>query len=398
MAMRKRTIQERFWEIIPGTMFWATLVLAVLFSYYHPVWVSVFIILFDMYWLFKAVNTAIHLMSAYYKYKFFITLNWLDYLKQLHDFKNYLIFLSEKLKIEKNKEGKKYYFYEIERIKDLLAKGRPAADFSKLWHIVLFPFVDESFEVLATTLDSLTKINYPLDKMIVILATEERAGSKAEEIALKIKEVYGAHFHKFFITTHPDGLAGEIRGKSANASWAMQAVLPQLQALNIAIEDCIISNFDSDTIANPEYFARVSYEFLTAKNPYRSSYQPVAVYNNNIWDSPAFVRVVAVSNTFWQFLESSRPNRLRTFSSHSMSLKALIEVGFWRRDLINEDGYIFWQCYLHYQGDYEVVPLFVPISLDTCLAESYRQTLINQYKQKRRWAYNVEYYPTLLPG
>ncbi len=43
------------------------------------------------------------------------------------------------------------------------------------------------------------------------------------------------------------------------------------------------------------------------------------------------------------------------------------------------------------------MPLFVSISLDTCLADTYKQTLINQYKQKRRWAYNVEYYPTLVP-
>jgi hypothetical protein len=31
------------------------------------------------------------------------------------------------------------------------------------------------------------------------------------------------------------------------------------------------------------------------------------------------------------------------------------------------------------------------------LADTTWQTLINQYKQKRRWAYNVEYYPHLIP-
>ena len=35
--------------------------------------------------------------------------------------------------------------------------------------------------------------------------------------------------------------------------------------------------------------------------------------------------------------------------------------------------------------------------MDTCLADTYRQTLVNQYKQKRRWAYNVEYWPHLVP-
>jgi hypothetical protein len=80
-----------------------------------------------------------------------------------------------------------------------------------------------------------------------------------------------------------------------------------------------------------------------------------------------------------------------------MTLKALVDVGFWRKDIVNEDGYIYWQCYLHYEGDYHVVPLFIPVSLDTCLDRSFWQTLKNQYKQKRRWAYNVEYYPHLIP-
>jgi hypothetical protein len=80
-----------------------------------------------------------------------------------------------------------------------------------------------------------------------------------------------------------------------------------------------------------------------------------------------------------------------------MTLRAIREVGYWKKDIINEDGYIYWQCYLHYEGDYHVVPLFIPVSLDTCLADTFWQTLKNQYKQKRRWAYNVEYYPHLIP-
>jgi len=398
MSFRSRTIEERFWEILPGTMFWATLFFAIFFSYNHPVWVSIFIILFDLYWLFKAVNSAVHLVSAHRRYKFFVTINWVEMLKRLASFETFAEYLGSREKAASGSAQRQYFAMEQARIKKLFAAGRRSEDFHRLYHIVLYPFVNESFEVLSTTFDSLAAVNYPHDKIIVLLASEERAGAQAAETAARIKEKYGAKFFKFFITVHPDGLAGEIRGKSANATWAAQSVLPELEQLGISTDDCVISNFDSDTIIHPEYLARVSYEFLTAENPYRCSFQPIAVYNNNIWDSPAFIRVVSVSNTFWQFLESSRPNRLRTFSSHSMTLKALIDVGFWRKDLVNEDGYIFWQCYLHYSGDYQVVPLFVPVSLDTCLADTYKQTLINQYKQKRRWAYNVEYYPTLVPG
>ena len=402
-AFRERTAGERVWEIIPGAMFWTTLILCVVFSYLHPAWVAVFIILFDLYWLLKAVNSAIHIMSGYLKYRFYLTIDWLDWLGRLRDLKAYKEFLLQLAPTEKKSLVRGYLEVEAGKIESAAAraaaKGKKGADFMDVYHVVLYPFVNEGYEVLSTSLASLSQVHYPVkERMIVLLASEERAGESAQEVAKRVKDEFGDRFHSFFVSVHPDGLPGEIKGKSANASWAMKSVLPELERLGISTDSVIVSNFDSDTIVHPEYFSRVTYEFLIAEEPYRCSYQPIAIYNNNIWDSPALIRLVSINNTFWQFLESSRPNRLRTFSSHSMTLRALVDVGFWRKDLINEDGYIFWQCYLHYGGNYRSVPIFISISLDTCYDGTFWQTMFNQYKQKRRWAYNVEYYPTLLPA
>ncbi len=394
---RKRTFQERFWEILPGLHFWTVFFGAILLSYFKPVWAALFIICFDLYWVLKAINVASHLFASYKKFQFCVTVDWFDYIKRLADIESFLKFLGNRVGETTNKTGCKFYQDEINRLARPLAQRPAARDYLNYYHIVLVPFTDESFDVLNSTFNALAACNYPKDKVLVVLASEERAGNSAKKVAEKIKANFAPVFYKFFITVHPDGLEGEIKGKSANASYAIQTILPELEKLGIKTEQALVSNFDSDTIIHPQYFARVMYEFLTADKPYQKSYQPIAIYNNNIWDSPAIIRVVSVSNSFWQFTESSRPDRLRTFSSHTMTLKALTEVGFWKKDIVNEDGYIYWQCYLHYRGDYEVVPLFIPISLDTCLANSTWQTLINQYKQKRRWAYNVEYYPHLVP-
>ena len=394
---RKRTLTERFWEIQPGLHFWTVFILAVTLSYLQPVWAALFIVCFDLYWVLKALNVASHLMSSYLKFKFFVTIDWLDWTERLQDLPGFIRFLKERRASPVSRREKKYLDREIIRLNQLAEKGRVSLDYKRYYQLVLIPFVDESFEVLDSTLHAITAANYPKDKMLLLLASEERAGQEARAVASRIKEKYQGAFYKFFVTAHPDGLAGEIKGKSANASYAVQAILPDLAAAGIGVEQVLVSNFDSDTIVHPQYFSRVVYEFLTAEKPYQSSYQPIAVYNNNIWDSPALIRVISVSNSFWQFTESSRPDRLRTFSSHSMPLKTLVEVGFWKKDIVNEDGYIYWQCYMHFKGDYHVVPLFVPISLDTCLAASTWETIKNQYKQKRRWAYNVEYYPHLVP-
>jgi len=358
---------------------------------------ALFIICFDLYWVLKALNVATHLIASYRKFQFFVKLDWRDYVARLSDVKAFIQYLEEQRKSSPQNLRRNYFQQEIQRLQRLVERGRTHLDWSPYFHVVLIPFVDETFEVLNSTFETLAKTDFPKENIIILMASEERVGEPAQIIARQIREKYEKNFFKFFITTHPDGLPGEIKGKSANASFGMQTILPELEKLGIKNEQVLVSNFDSDTVVHPQYFSRVMYEFLTAEKPYQSSYQPIAIYNNNIWDSPAIIRVVSVSNSFWQFTESSRPDRLRTFSSHTMTLKALIDIGFWKKDIVNEDGYVYWQCYLHYKGDYHAVPLFIPISLDTCLASTTTQTLINQYKQTRRWAYNVEYYPHLLP-
>ena len=394
---RKRTTTERFWEIIPGLSFWSVFFIAILLSWFKPVWAALFIVCFDLYWVLKAVNVATHLIASYRRFRVYVTLDWMAFVEMLPERQKLIESFKQNSVTAKKSLQRKFYKQQIARLSLPINNGIIDKDYREFYHVVIIPFVDESHEVLKSTFEALAEVQYPKDRMIMLLASEERAGQQAQETAAQIKAEFGDIFYKFFVTVHPDGLPGEIKGKSANTAYSVSSILPELEKLNIKQEQVLVSNFDSDTIVHPQYFGRVMYEFLTNEKPYRRSYQPIAVYNNNIWDSPAFIRVVSVSNSFWQFTESSRPDRLRTFSSHTMTLKALVEVGYWKKDIINEDGYIFWQCYLHYEGDYEVVPMFIPISLDTCLADTFWQTLKNQYKQKKRWAYNVEYYPHLIP-
>jgi hypothetical protein len=361
------------------------------------VWAAFFVVCFDLYWVLKAINGAAHLITAYRYFQVCVRVDWLELIKHLPDSTAIDSLLGDKAVASKGL-AKRYYLAEQQRL-ITTQFGAPSLDYLHYYHVVVLPFVKEGFEVLNSTVAALTTVQYPKDRIILVLASEERAGEPAQEVARQIIHKYGKQFFKTYVTVHPDGLEGEIKGKSANTSWAVSSLVPTwTNELGLSIDQILVSNFDSDTIVHPQYFARVMYAFLTSSDPYHQSYQPIAVYNNNIWDSPAFVRVVSVSSSFWQFTESSRPDRLRTFSSHTMTLRALVDVGYWKKDIINEDGYIYWQCYLHYEGNYRVAPLFIPVSLDTCMAETFWQTLKNQYTQRKRWAYNVEYYPHLVPA
>jgi hypothetical protein len=66
--------------------------------------------------------------------------------------------------------------------------------------------------------------------------------------------------------------------------------------------------------------------------------------------------------------------------------------------MVSEDSRIFWQCLLRYDGDWRTVPLYFPVYMDANVAPSFWQTIVNQYRQIRRWHYGVENNPYFLFG
>src|SRR3989338_4851105 len=109
----------------------------------------------------------------------------------------------------------------------------------------------------------------------------------------------------------------------------------------------------------------------------RASFQPVSVYHNNIWEVPGSAKGIETGSSFFVQDEPTNPENLVTFSSHSMSFKALVEVGYWPVDMISDDSAIFWKAFIHYDGNYRVVPLYTTVSMDVEAASTWRKTLIN---------------------
>ncbi|MEK7659908.1 MAG: glycosyltransferase family 2 protein [Patescibacteria group bacterium] len=348
-------LHYRLLEMLPGFLSWSTLILVCVLSYFKPVWVAVFIIAFDVYWLVKTAYLSIHLNASWRTMRQYLKEDWQARLDSL---------------------GKDTW--------------------GDIWHMVILPFYNEPYEVVRDAIKSVDVADWPKDRMMIVLATEARAGGYAAGIADRMKDEFGGTFGEFIVTVHPDGIKGEMNGKGANISYAAREAKRRIDALGISIDRVIVSAFDIDTFVYPKYFMNLAYHFLTAAHPHRSSYQPIPLYNNNIWHAPAVSRVVALSGTFWQMMQQVRPERLTTFSSHAISLKALDDVGYWQTNMVSEDSRIFWNCFMAFDGDYRVVPLFYPVSMDANLASTQFQTAVNVYKQQRRWTWGVENLPYIL--
>ncbi|MFC1700689.1 hypothetical protein ACFLZ0_00880 [Patescibacteria group bacterium] len=354
----KERIIYRAFEILPGCLAWLTLIGVIFLSWAKPVWIAFFIIAFDVYWLLKTLYLLIYLRISYRKMRKNIAIDWMK---------------------------------KVESVKD--------KNWQDIYHLIIMPMATESINVIRPAFQSLINSSYPKDKMIVVLGIEQRVGESAEIIAREIEKDFGSYFYKFLIVSHPKNIEGEIIGKSSNASWAAKRAKREIiDKLKIPYEKVIVSCFDVDTRIYQQYFTCVTYHFLNAKKPFRSSYQPVPVFNNNIWEAPCVSRIVATSGTFWQMMQQQRPERLSTFSSQSISLKALVDVDFWQTNIVSEDSRIFWQCLLYYNGDYRAIPLNYPVSMDANLASTFWKTAVNVYKQQRRWGWGVENVPYLLFG
>ncbi len=353
---RKDRFIYRSFEIFPGLLSWSSIGLLILLSFTRPFWAAVFIIAFDIYWLIRVAYFYSHLAAAFAIMKKVKRTDWLEKLK------------SENLG-------------------------------SEIYHLVILPFYKEGIEVIRPSIEALANSNYPVkEKMIVVLAAEERAGQIAQEISQEIKKEFEEKFFKFPTTTHPKDIPGELAGKGSNTAWAGRKAKELIDELGIPYEKIIVSSFDIDTVVPADYFARLTYVYLTTEDRLHASYQPVPLYFNNIWEAPFLSRIAAFSTTFWSLLNQERPNRLKTFSSHSMPFRALVDIDFWMTDIVTEDNVVFFQCFLRYDGNYRVVPLYFPVYMDANVGRNLYQTAANVYKQHRRWAWGVETIPYMLYG
>jgi hypothetical protein len=345
---------NRILESIPGSLIWATLVALVLFSWLKPMWMIYFVIAFDLYWLLRISYMLVYMLLSWSRYRQTINVHWSHKLAELGP-----------------------------RIDDY-------------YHLIFLPTYKEPLSVVELPFKSLLETKYDHKKFIVVLAGEERDQTHFLAVAEQIQQTYGNAFFRLIVTVHPSNIPGEQPGKGSNTHFAAGVAHKLIDELGIPYEKVIVSNFDIDSVPHPQYFAYLTHTYATHTNPTRASYQPIAMYLNNVWESHPIIRVVASSTTFWLFTDLSRSQRLFTFSSHSMSFQALVDVGYWDATIVTEDSRIFLQCLVRYEGAYETVPLYLPIYMSTVDIGDFWRSVKNQYKQMRRWAWGVEHLPWMI--
>lgn len=387
IPLGKRTQRYRFFEILPALLSYGSLILLVVLSLIDPLWASAYLLLVIVTVIVKAIGIAVHTIRGRNRLDQAQKVDWHKRLDELEH-------PQASFSAQRGKHLKQFGFSQHqENLRLISAAPDSFPKPSQLYNAVIVAAYNESFEVLDPTLKSITESHYDTERMIIVLAYEERGGAAIQATVRKLEEKYGDAFHAFHAVEHPSDLPHEVVGKGGNITYGGRYLKYWLDTQDIRYEDVIVTTLDSDNRPHQSYFDYVTYEYIVHENRKHLSYQPISLFLNNIWDAPAPMRVVATGNSFWNIISSMRPHTLRNFASHSQPMDALVEMNFWSTRTIVEDGHQYWRSYFYFGGNYAVTPIYVPIYQDAVLSDTYMRTLKAQFVQLRRWAYGASDIP-----
>ena len=378
-------IPRNFWyrllETVPGTVTWLILLGPIILSFWFPRAVAIFITIYVLLWFLRALKSSIFLIHSYFKSKRLEQLNW----------EHILSFFSDSPPHAHTKFEKQI----MERTSALWQRGqfKKSAD---VYHVVIMPTYKEEKEILESSIEALAKVDFPLERIIFVLATEERDRMRAETNAAYLQRRFSGIFGQFHHIMHPSNLPNELPAKGANISYACKKIAALLKDRGIPHDDVLVTTLDADNRPSPTYFSNLTYHYLMQFDRGRKSYQPLSFFYNNIWDVPFANRLIALANTFWYLSESGESYHLFNASAYAQSLDTLVAIDFWSRHTIVEDLHQYWRTYFYFRGDHEMVPLFVPVYQDALQNKTYFTSLVGQYKQLRRWAWGASETPYVI--
>jgi hypothetical protein len=351
--MRVRVL-PRLLEILPTATVWLIVTAPVWGAILVPAALGFFLILFSIYWLWKSTNFAIGVAVGFWRLHTAQRRNWAA-----------------------------------------AAATQPGVE--QLHHLVLVPTYGESDEIVADTLHCLSQQDFPLARISVVLAFEERdqlAPQRAERLVAR----FGSLFEHLLVTFHPD-LPGEVKGKSANLTWAGRRVQEELiDSGKVDPRSLIVTVCDADSRLHRGYLSALSHDVLAHPNGKLHIFQPAILFYANHWRLIAPLRALNSIYSLWELARMVPTHRLVTQSTYSLSWTAVVDVGFWDVDVIPEDSHMCFKVLFHYGRRVKVRPIFLPVYADAAEGPTLRSTFVNQYHQIVRWAWGVSDIPYVVLG
>ncbi|MCU0509259.1 MAG: glycosyltransferase family 2 protein [Anaerolineae bacterium] len=272
------------------------------------------------------------------------------------------------------------------------AEGRaiPRGLTAPVHHVVILANFKEPEEVVARTLERLGEQDNARETLTVVMAMEEaEAGSRAKGERLKAR--FGAQFAHMLVTVHPAGLPDESPGKAANQSWAAKIARDYLvYEVGMPLDSLTVTSCDADSLIHAGYFSELTRQFAADPRRHERIWQAPFRFNNNIWRSPAPIRLLGFLNNMVQVSELSNPIAVNLpLSTYTLSYRLAEDIGYWDEMVIAEDWHIFLRALFGTGGRVTLEPIFLPTSGDSVVGATIWQAFRIFYKQRVRHAWGA---------
>jgi len=286
--------------------------------------------------------------------------------------------------VQKNKTLK-FIDQEIKLLKSL--STRDIYDYKELQHIIIVPHVKEPVSILRETMDRIKDQTFNTKQINVVLAAEA-ADPNGVKVSEELKKEYGKYFNNIWITNHVLS-EGEVVGKSANMDWAGRQVHKIVKEKGWDMKKTTVTSCDADSKFDLQYFAYMTFKYITTEYGEYKYYASAMIFYNNIFRLPFYARVKNSFHSIFNAAALVRADKLVPFSTYTTSFWVLEQIDFWDPWITPEDYHLFFKAIFTIDKHVSTVPLFLKTLSDAAEGEGHWSTIMNNYKQSRRWAWGI---------
>ena len=362
----------RILEIIPGLFTWIVIFSPIWLGLIFPEALVYFLIFLTVYWCYLAIKGTIGGFIGYKRHNKEMAIDWAK--------------VCEKL--------------DYSQLPD---RDTLPASLNDVRHFLLIPVYSEPYELLQSTVNALFEQTFPLNRVNITFAIEEKYATRVIE---DLNNIFGdrkEQFEDVNYFVHPAGIPGEAIGAAAanRRHGAIQSV-KRLQESGKNIRNYIFTTLDSDHVLHPQFLARLTHLYLTSdQRDYRYFATAVYLFNNNHWEVPTVMRIEANFVTMgtlsgWSYFPNLKAKD--TFSNYSASLQTLIDADYWDAALGIDDTIFYWRAFFKRDGHFLATVHYIPYSADAVGGNTYLESYKSLYLQLLRWGYGVIDFPLSMLG
>ncbi len=356
---------QRFLEIVPGFLTWSLLLSPIWLGLIFPEMVVYVIICLMVYWAYMATLHSFGMYKGYMAYSQEMAMDW----------------------------AQKCHELDFSTLPDPVTLP---TKLDEVRHFILIPAVNEPYEVLKPAFESYYNQTFPISQTILVYTIEEKYAEETIKDLRKAFEGCENEFASILIYTHPAGIPGEAIGAgAANRTWGATHAIEELKSRGENLRNYVFSTFDADHVLDYQFIARLTHLYLMSDKRDNKFFQSaVALFDNNYWDVPVFMRIEATSVALGGLSEWTVKGKLKdTFAAYSSSLQTLIDADFWDVSLGVDDQIFYWRAFFKRGGDFVGVPHFIPYSADAVVGYNFANSCKSLYKQLVRWGWGVIDFP-----